>query len=131
VGRHDGSHRFTVGQRRGLRLGVPAADGKPRYVLDISPVTRTVTVGTRDDLQVRRISAIRPIWTAAALEAPWRGRVQVRAHGTPVPAEVRFADDALEVTMAEPATGIAPGQAVVLYDDDRVVGSATISGTRG
>ena len=46
VGSHDGAYGFTVGQRRGLRLGVPAADGQPRYVLDIEPVSGTVTVGS-------------------------------------------------------------------------------------
>ncbi|MGI8458400.1 MAG: tRNA 2-thiouridine(34) synthase MnmA, partial [Propionibacteriaceae bacterium] len=129
VGRHEGSHHFTVGQRRGLRLGVPADDGRPRFVLDISPVTNTVTVGTRDDLQVRRISAVRPIWSSRPAATTWRGRVQVRAHGAPLEAEVRIDDERLEVVMAEPAVGIAPGQAVVLYEDECVVGSATISGT--
>ena len=47
VGEHDGAYAFTVGQRKGLRIGRPAADGLPRYVLDVSPVTRTVTVGHR------------------------------------------------------------------------------------
>jgi tRNA-uridine 2-sulfurtransferase len=45
LGEHDGAYAFTVGQRRGLRVGTPAEDDKPRYVLDIEPVTRTVTVG--------------------------------------------------------------------------------------
>ena len=54
VGEHDGTHQFTIGQRRGLRLGVPADDGQPRYVLDISPVTNTVTVGPHEALAVDR-----------------------------------------------------------------------------
>src|SRR3954451_18788697 len=52
LGEHDGSYRFTVGQRRGLRIGRPAPDGRPRYVLDIEPVSGTVTVGPREALDV-------------------------------------------------------------------------------
>ena len=59
VGRHDGAFGFTVGQRRGLRLGRPAADGKPRYVLDIEPVSGTVTVGPAEALDVVDIEARR------------------------------------------------------------------------
>src|SRR5712691_1245830 len=50
IGRHAGTHGFTVGQRRGLRIGTPAPDGRPRYVLDIEPVTRRVTVGPAEAL---------------------------------------------------------------------------------
>jgi tRNA-specific 2-thiouridylase len=130
VGEHGGSHRFTVGQRRGLRLGVPAHDGRPRYVLDISPVTNTVTVGPRDDLRVRAISGSRVTWTGAPRTGLWTGLAQVRAHGEPLAASVTSADDELEVVLAEPAIGIAPGQAVVLYNGTRVIGSATIAGAR-
>ena len=56
LGRHDGTFGFTIGQRRGLRLGRPAADGKPRFVLDIEPVSGTVTVGPREALRIDRIS---------------------------------------------------------------------------
>src|SRR5207342_77106 len=62
VGSHTGSHRFTVGQRRGLHLGVPATDGQPRYVLGIEPTTNTVTVGPHESLAVDRIDGIRPSW---------------------------------------------------------------------
>src|SRR5207342_1196305 len=66
LGRHDGTYGFTIGQRRGLRLGVPADDGRPRFVLDIEPVSGTVTVGSREALTVDRISADRPRWCGAA-----------------------------------------------------------------
>ncbi len=130
VGDHAGSHQFTIGQRRGLRLGVPADDGKPRYVLDISPVTNTVTVGSRDDLRIREIVGRQATWTGAPLNGPWSGLVQVRAHGEPMAAEVRVNGDRIDVSLDCAATGIAPGQACVLYAGARVLGSATIATTR-
>jgi tRNA-uridine 2-sulfurtransferase len=66
VGSHDGAFGFTVGQRRGLRIDTPAADGRPRYVLDIEPVTRTVTVGPAEGLDITDITGVRPVWSAGA-----------------------------------------------------------------
>src|SRR5262249_3639625 len=59
IGRHDGSYGFTVGQRKGLRIDRPAADGRPRFVLSIEPVSRTVTVGPAEALDVLEIEASR------------------------------------------------------------------------
>ena len=75
------AHQFTVGQRRGLRLGVPADDGRPRYVLDISPVTNTVTVGPRDALAVQPDHRHPADLDAGSDDRAWRGQAQVRAHG--------------------------------------------------
>jgi tRNA-specific 2-thiouridylase len=129
LGEHDGSYRFTVGQRRGLRIGRPAADGQPRYVLDIEPVSGTVTVGPRDALSVDRLTAIRPLWCGTVPDRALDCTVQLRAHGDEHRAVVSATDRELDVRLLEPATGIAPGQAVVVYDGTRVVGSATISST--
>lgn len=132
VGSHSGHHRFTVGQRRGLGLGTPAGDGRPRFVLAIEPVTNTVVVGPREGLAVRRIDAIRPTWAVATPRlGAWRGLVQVRAHGEPLPALVEADAVGVRITLDEPAYGIAPGQAAVLYDGDLVVGAATIADTAG
>jgi tRNA-specific 2-thiouridylase len=130
VGEHAGSHRFTVGQRRGLQLGRPAADGEPRFVLSITPTTNTITVGPRDALAIKIIDAIKPTWTDRPVDAEWSGQVQIRAHGQPVDAMVQVQDEHLAVRLNVAVTGVAPGQAVVLYASSRVVGSATISATQ-
>ncbi|QCV88962.1 tRNA 2-thiouridine(34) synthase MnmA [Acidipropionibacterium jensenii] len=130
VGHHDGYHHFTIGQRRGLHLGTPASDGRPRYVLDIEPVSNTVVVGPSEDLEVHRLEAIRPVWCSDTPGTDsWVGQVQVRAHGTPVEARVQRVDGGVRMTLRTPLKGVAPGQAAVLYDGDLVVGSATICGT--
>jgi len=128
LGDHAGSYRFTVGQRKGLRIGRPAPDGKPRYVLDIEPVSGTVTVGSRDALTVDGLTAIRPLWCGTVPEGQLECTVQLRAHGAEHRAVVTVTDT-VDVRLLDPAAGIAPGQAVVVYEGTRVVGSATISGT--
>jgi tRNA-specific 2-thiouridylase len=136
VGTHDGAYGFTIGQRKGLRVGVPAEDGQPRYVLDIEPVTRTVTVGPRESLDVQEILAERPVWSGSEpLREPRECLVQLRAHGEVHRATVNpelggLAGDLLRITLDRPARGVATGQAAVLYDGDTVLGSGTISGTR-
>jgi tRNA-uridine 2-sulfurtransferase len=130
VGEHAGSYRFTVGQRRGLRLGVPAADGRARYVLGIEPVSRVVSVGPRESLSVDGIDGMHARWCEQPPQEPIRGTVQLRAHGDAYPAVVRVDGDAVAIDLDAPAYGIAPGQAAVIYDGTRVVGSATISRTR-
>jgi tRNA-specific 2-thiouridylase len=130
VGTHDGPYRFTIGQRRGLRIGTPAADGKPRYVLDIEPVSATVTVGSRDELSIDHIAAIRPRWCGTVPVDALECTVQLRAHGEEHRAVARVEGDDVEIALVDPATGIAPGQAAVIYVGSRVVGSATIAKTR-
>ncbi|RYP88951.1 tRNA 2-thiouridine(34) synthase MnmA [Nocardioides guangzhouensis] len=129
LGRHDGTYAFTIGQRKGLRIGRPAPDGRPRFVLDIEPVSGTVTVGPREELRVDRISGIKARWCGTVPES-LEGTVQLRAHGNEHRARVRVtAPSTVEVVLLEPASGIAPGQAAVIYDGTRVVGSATIAAT--
>jgi tRNA-specific 2-thiouridylase len=130
LGNHDGAYAFTVGQRRGLRVGTPADDGRPRYVLDIEPVTRTVTVGPAENLDVTEITATRPVWTGCPPPSePFDCLVQLRAHGEVHPCTAWLDNNDLRLRLHHPARGVAKGQAAVLYDDDAVLGSATISGT--
>ena len=129
VGRHDGAYAYTVGQRRGLRIGRPAPDGKPRYVLDISPVERRVTVGPAEALAVDGIAGIRPRWCGSVPAGMLDCFAQYRAHGTPVPAVATVDGEVVRVSFGSPQRGVAPGQAVVLYDGTRVIGSAAIDRT--
>jgi tRNA-specific 2-thiouridylase len=131
LGQHSGTYAFTIGQRRGLRIGRPAPDGKPRFVLDIEPVSGTVTVGPRSELAVDRITGVHPRWCGTVptrLTGP-DVTVQLRAHGDEHRASVTVVDERVEIELLDPAYGIAPGQAAVIYDGTRVVGSATISAT--
>ena len=131
VGTHDGAFGFTIGQRKGLRVGVPAEDGRPRYVLDIEPVSNTVTVGPATALDVVGIEAQRPVWSGCEpLREPRECLVQLRAHGEVHRATAGLAGDVLRITLDQPAQGVAKGQAAVLYDGDTVLASGTISATR-
>lgn len=127
VGEHDGAYAYTVGQRRGLGLGVPAADGRPRYVLEVAPGTNTVVVGPEELLTVTRLTGTGATWYLAPPTAPLACRVQVRAHGRPVAARATAAGDGVVVDLDEPLRGVAAGQSAVLYLGDRVVAEATIA----
>ena len=132
VGHHDGAYQYTVGQRRGLALGGPAADGRPRYVLSIEPVRNRVVVGSSDELAVGGLVAGASVWFGAPPAAGARLVAQVRAHGTPLPVTVERADDegmALSVDAGAALRGLAAGQSVVLYDGTRVVGQGTVRAT--
>jgi tRNA-uridine 2-sulfurtransferase len=112
LGRHGGSWRFTVGQRRGLRLGVPAPDGRPRYVLDIEPVGGTVRVGPREALTVSTLECIRPLWSGAAPRGLVECSVQLRAHGDEHGAVAELLggpEPRVRIVLREPASGVAPG----------------------
>jgi tRNA-specific 2-thiouridylase len=132
LGQHDGAHGYTIGQRKGLHLDRPAADGRPRYVLSITPVTNTVTVGPVEALDISVVHASRAVWTGTpAPDAPLRARVQMRAHGETTSAVVEAAAGGVVATLDSPVRGIAAGQAIVAYAPDPggdiVLGSATIT----
>lgn len=137
---HEGVHGFTIGQRKGLGVEAPAADGEPRYVTDIDSATGTVTVGPAADLDVRTITANRVVWTSGSTpDGPVECVVQVRAHGGLAPAVATPLDGpdgpTMRIDLREPLRGVARGQAAVLYvvdeaNGDQVIGSGRITGSQ-
>lgn len=138
LGEHGGAHGYTVGQRRGLGLRVPAADGEPRYVLRTDTASNTVVVGPQELLGVDEISGDYLRWCGPSPEPGVEVELgaQIRAHGREYPATVTALTShdepdsgtgRVRVRLRERVRGVAPGQSVVLYDDTRVVGSATIT----
>ena len=122
---HDGFFAYTIGQRKGLKLNRPAADGRPRYVLGIEPVSGTVTVGPAAGLDVSMITADRVVFsTGAPPQFPLRTVAQLRAHGGMAKGSADLVDGRIRLTLDEPIRAVAPGQTVVLYDD----GNDTSSG---
>ncbi|MGO4691892.1 tRNA 2-thiouridine(34) synthase MnmA [Glaciibacter sp. 2TAF33] len=138
LGDHEGAAAYTVGQRRGLSIGTPAADGKPRFVLEVRPVSNTVVVGPKEALDIGEIAGSTFTWAGlppANPEVAFDCEVQIRAHADPVPAVAQVVTQAgteapeLKITPNVPLTGVAPGQTAVVYVGTRVLGQCTIDRT--
>ncbi|MDO4665759.1 MAG: tRNA 2-thiouridine(34) synthase MnmA [Actinomycetaceae bacterium] len=125
LGYHEGYFGYTVGQRKGLNLGRPAPDGRPRYVLETRPRTNQVVVGPSELLSVCRIDAVDVIELAEDIRG--QAHVQFRAHGRPVGAQVVLSEGGLSALLDAPVRAVAPGQSLVVYKGTRVVAEATIT----
>ena len=125
LGAHAGIAGFTVGQKRGLGL----ATGRPLYVVELDPARNTVTVGEASDLERGRLVATGVNFIACAPPAsPLRVAAKIRHSQPPAPATVRALDgDAAEVVFDAPQRAVSPGQSVVFYDGDIVVGGGVIA----
>jgi tRNA-specific 2-thiouridylase len=121
---HAGVHRFTVGQRKGLGVSAPV----PLYVLRIEADSATVTVGPRASLERTHLTASGVNWIASDAPSAWLPiSAQIRHRHRPGTGRVRALDEQrAEVVFDEPQSAITPGQAVVFYDDDQVVGGGWI-----
>lgn len=124
VGRHSGVHRFTVGQRKGLGVATPVA----LYVREIRAESNTVVVGTRDELERATLTASEVNWIACEPPVdPIRVTAQIRHRHREAPASVHALPGCRAlVDFDSPQTAVAPGQAVVFYDGDVVVGGGWI-----
>ena len=128
LGRHEGIHQFTVGQRKGLGVAV----GEPLYVIQTDPASNRVIVGKSEDLLRRNLIAHKLNWiSVSALSEPIRVKAQIRNRHQAAPATVRSRTDGeVNVEFDTPQRAITPGQAVVFYDNDTVVGGGWIKESR-
>ena len=123
VGQHAGIEKFTIGQRKGLGI----AFGEPRYVVRIEPETRRVVVGTQDELACTSLTADQVNWLIEPPQESFTCEVKIRYLSTPVTATVHpLPQRRIRVEMHAPRHGVAPGQAVVCYQGDRVLGGGWI-----
>ncbi len=125
VGRHDGIHHFTIGQRRGLGI----AHSEPLYVIGIRPDEKLVVVGTRAQAANRTCRIVQTNWISIpSPERPARFSARVRSRHCEAPATVSpMEDGSFHVEFDTPQHAISPGQACVFYDGERVVGGGWIS----
>ena len=126
LGKHNGHQHFTVGQRKGIGI----AASIPLFVLEKQPDENKVVVGPRESLEALGLHADKVNWLVPRHDG-WRHcDVRIRYNSAPVPAEVQLAsDDSLEVRFDSPQVAVAPGQAVVCYEDDLVLGGGWIKGS--
>ena len=117
VGEVPSVELMTVGQRRGVSPGI---DGRARFVVSVDPSTSTVKIGTRNDIMTSRIDICNLVWTDQPVSVGSRVLVQGSAHGTAIPSV--FMGDYIEFD--GPQRRIAPGQSVVFYENDDVLGGS-------
>lgn len=124
LGRHKGITHYTVGQRKGLGLSL----GHPAFVLEIRPETNEVVIGTNEESMTRFVKANRLNFMAVEdIEGEMRafGKIRYNHKGTPCTVK-RTGEDEILCTFDEPVRAVTPGQALVLYDGDYVLGGGTI-----
>ena len=123
VGTHQGIEGFTIGQRRGLGIAL----GEPRYVVQIEPLTRTVTIGRRESLERAGLEAGRFNWQGPEPREPVRCMAQIRSRHEAVPAMVEpLPDGRARVFFDSPQSAVTPGQVVTVYQDSLVLGGGWI-----
>ncbi|MGH7330795.1 MAG: tRNA methyl transferase PRC-barrel domain-containing protein, partial [Polyangiaceae bacterium] len=125
VGAHDGFHRFTVGQRKGVGIAL----GKPAFVTRIEPDTATVFVGGEDDL-LAESAELDDVVLASGVTLPLEARVRVRYRHDGAFAKISAAARGARADFEKPVRAVTAGQVAVFYDGDRVLGGARISAAK-
>lgn len=113
LGRHEGIHRYTIGQRRGLGIAL----GRPAYVVRIDPQANTVILGDKEDLLSRKLRLNQINWLIDPPDAPFNAKVKIRYNHSGADALVLPAPDSdtAEIRFEKPVSAITPGQAAVMY----------------
>jgi tRNA-specific 2-thiouridylase len=126
IGRHEGACFYTVGQRKGLGI----ASAQPLYVVRIDAASNTVVMGSRDEASFIGLTASGMSWVADSPSGEsFEAQVQIRHQHTPSPSLITAHEDGtITVAFIEPQHGVAPGQAVVVYDGEYVLGGGWITG---
>lgn len=128
LGQHSGYEKFTVGQRKGLGITF----GEPRFVIRVDAKSRDVVLGRREDLAASSIEISGLNWLTDSPSGEFTCAVKVRYRQTSVPCDVTLQSNLTAVIRpAEPVYGVAPGQAAVFYDGDRVLGGGWIQASHG
>jgi tRNA-specific 2-thiouridylase len=123
LGKHEGIHRYTIGQRRGI--GIPAST--PYYVVGLEPESNIVRVGRKSDLCRRELLVNNVNWIAMSPPSSnFEALVQVRSRHREAPAMVEVGEEHCLITFFEPQEAITPGQSAVLYHDEEVLGGGII-----
>ncbi len=124
LGRHKGMAYYTVGQRRGLGFGM----GVPLYVLHVDPASNEVVVGSREELQKAHINIHSVNWISSdEPDGPLELSVKIRYRQVEIPSLViPKRGNRAKIVFHTPASGVAPGQSAVFYNDDLVVGGGVI-----
>ena len=125
VGSHDGVHAFTIGQRK--RIPMFKSSPRPMYVTDINADSGTVTVGPSENLMKTRLYASRVNWiSGTAPKHSVNVEARIRYNGQNTPASVQKTKNGVEIEFKQPVRAITPGQAVVFYQNDVVLGGGII-----
>jgi tRNA-uridine 2-sulfurtransferase len=124
VGHHDGAFMYTIGQRRGLGIST----GQRRYVVDLEPLSNRVMIGPGDLLARRGLVADRAHWVAGCppADGPFEAEARIRYRGEDAPAVIEPNGDGVRVEFRSPQRAVAPGQSVVFYRGDELLGGARI-----
>ncbi len=124
LGQHQGLPLYTIGQRRGLHI----AAGQPLYVMALDPARNAVIVGPQQALEQMSLTATDTLFVSGSYpSAPFQAEVQIRAHATPMPAEITpLGAGRVAVQFARPQRAVTPGQSAVFYDGDIVLGGGRI-----
>ena len=126
LGEHNGVHRFTIGQRRGLRVAM----GKPYYVTEIDAESNTVTLGPKEEVMQKKLRATAANWLIDKPVSPFRAKVKIRYNSKGALATVTPQDNSVAVEFDEPVSAITPGQLAAFYiqegKNNRLIGGGWI-----